>query len=243
MDIVLRIKVAIARFFKNHFNLVKFTVQPEDKYKVLSFSQEGEDIVLKRLFRNKQDGFYVDIGAHHPFRLSNTYLFYKNGWRGINIDPLPESEELFKKYRSEDINLCIGISSTETELKYYMFNEPALNTFNEKEAQRKDGSENKFFIEKVISVQTKRLETILDNYLPKNKRIDFLTIDVEGHDIEVLKSNNWEKYSPKIILVEELRSNISDIIKRSEINHYLNEIGYKLYYRTYNTSFYLKKDK
>ena len=100
----------------------------------LSYSQEGEDLILNRFFNNKENGFYVDVGAHHPRRFSNTYSFYKKGWRGINIDALPGSMVAFNKERPNDINLEIGISKKESELLYYMFNEPALNTFSETEA-------------------------------------------------------------------------------------------------------------
>src|SRR6186713_1276577 len=76
-----------------------------DKYYSISYSQEGEDLILKRFFSEKSGGFYVDVGAHHPKRFSNTYMFYKEGWSGINIDAMPGSMKLFNKVRSKDINL------------------------------------------------------------------------------------------------------------------------------------------
>ena len=87
----------------------------------LSYSQECEDLVLKRIFENKI-GFYVVVGAHHPKLFSNTYLFYKKGWKGINIDALPESMKLFNKMRPRDINIEIGVIEVEDELNYYVFN-------------------------------------------------------------------------------------------------------------------------
>ena len=78
-------------------------------YAVKSYSQEGEDMVLYRIFEKQKSGFYVDIGAYHPKRFSNTYFFYKRGWRGINIEPNPEAIKLFKKYRVGDINLEMGV--------------------------------------------------------------------------------------------------------------------------------------
>jgi hypothetical protein len=101
-----------------------------DGFAVKSYAQEGEDIVLKRIFGGQSTGFYVDVGAHHPMRLSNTYSFYKLGWRGINIEPNPDSFNLFTKYRSKDINLNCGIALDKGNLEYYMFDEPALNTFD-----------------------------------------------------------------------------------------------------------------
>ena len=87
-----------------------------DGYSLKSYSQEGEDMILKRFFEGKQRGFYVDVGSHHPKRFSNTYFFYKTGWRGINIDPMPGSMKLFDKIRTRDINLECGIFESEDEL-------------------------------------------------------------------------------------------------------------------------------
>lgn len=94
-----------------------------------SYSQEGEDLILNRLFANKDKGFYIDIGAHHPYRFSNTYLFYLNGWTGINIDAMPGSMTPFKSKRPKDINLEVPILDKEGIMTYYQFNEPALNGF------------------------------------------------------------------------------------------------------------------
>lgn len=203
-----------------------------------SFSQEGEDMVLKRIFEGKKTGLYVDVGAHHPFRFSNTYFFYKMGWKGINIDPIPGVKDLFDKYRPNDINLDCGISNKEEFSKFYVFNEPALNTFDKLEADSKDGIHNgMFYIVDELNLKTKKLSNILETYLPKDSQIDFLNIDVEGLDYEVLLSNNWELYLPNIILVEELKFDFENL-HVNKIYNFLNDKGYKLICRTYNTSFY-----
>jgi FkbM family methyltransferase len=206
-------------------------------YQNLSYSQEGEDLILNRYFAGKEKGFFVDIGAHHPKRFSNTYIFYLKGWRGLNIDALPGTKNIFDAYRPEDINLELGISEIEGNLTYYSFNEPALNTFDRTEAEKKNGLQH-YFIEKEIKIKTFPISYILNKYLNPNQQIDFLTIDVEGFDLQVLKSNDWEKYKPNIILVEELRTNVEKIMRESEIYKYLISKGYLLHYRTFNTSFY-----
>jgi hypothetical protein len=94
-----------------------------------SWSQEGEDMALRRVFEKEKIGFYVDVGAHHPKRFSNTYFFYRMGWNGINIDAMPGSMKEFDKYRGRDINLELGVAKQEGILNSYVFNEPALNTF------------------------------------------------------------------------------------------------------------------
>lgn len=100
-----------------------------DGYALKSYSQEGEDIILRRFFGLNKKGFYVDVGAHHPKRFSNKYFFYKKGWKGINIDAIPWSMNVFKKVRPRDINIEVPISSKKQKLKYYGFNESALNGF------------------------------------------------------------------------------------------------------------------
>jgi FkbM family methyltransferase len=205
----------------------------------ISYSQEGEDLILKRIFSKKKNGIFIDIGAHHPTRFSNTYIFYLSGWKGINIDPNPGIMDIFNKVRPNDINLELGISKSQDFLTYYQFNEPALNTFSKEEAVLKENQNKGLYkIINQINIKTFPINVILDNYLKKGTIIDFMTIDVEGLDLEVLKSNNWEKYRPTYILVEELRSNITDLISNSEINSFLVDKNYSFYHRTYNTSFY-----
>ena len=193
-----------------------------------SYSQDGEDVVLSAFFedRKKYRGFFVDIGAHHPVRFSNTWLFYRNGWRGINIDPTPKSMRPFRLLRRRDTNLEIGIGRNLTELTFYCFNEPALNTFDEQVAQSRDLG-NPYRIIEILKVPVRPLKAVLDEYLPPNQKIDFLTIDVEGLDLEVLKSNDWLKYKPEYILVEDIYFQPENP-DQSEVYHFLKSKGYKI---------------
>ena len=169
----------------------------------LCYSQNGEDLILNRFLDNKKEGFFVDVGAHHPIRFSNTFLFYKKGWSGINIDAMPGSMAAFNKIRPKDINVEKGIALKNDKLTFYQFNESALNTFSKEEAFSKNKDGYKIIQRNLIEVDT--LENILDKYMPINTKIDFLNIDAEGKDEEVLISNNWVKYKPSYILVEILR--------------------------------------
>ncbi|QUS59321.1 FkbM family methyltransferase [Synechocystis sp. PCC 7338] len=215
-------------------------IYSKEKYNFhnLSFSQEGEDLVLNRLFEQQSKGFYVDVGAHHPQRFSNTYLFYLKGWRGINIDAMPGSMEIFKQLRPEDINLEIAISDNIQELTYYQFNESALNGFSEELSRQRDGIRREYFILNSQKIKTQRLSEILDYYLPQDQVIDFLTIDVEGLDYQVLKSNNWKKYRPSVVLIEMLGYGRLEDLHVTEIGRLMEKEGYKLFARTINTSFY-----
>lgn len=207
-----------------------------DGFAIKSYAQEGEDIVLKRIFSGQSTGFYVDVGAHHPMRFSNTYSFYKLGWSGINIEPNPNSFNLFTKYRSRDINLNYGIAKNKGNLEYYMFDEPALNTFDaEVLNNRKTNTHYKHT--KTIHIDVMPLADMLQQHIPNGIKVDFLSIDVEGLDLEVLISNDWQKYRPNWVLVEQL--NLKDIEHLDfETHHYMKSVGYVLFAKTFNTLFY-----
>lgn len=200
-----------------------------------SYSQDGEDMILKAFYENRKGykGFYVDIGAHHPVRYSNTYYFYNKGWRGINIEPTPTAIKPFKVLRSRDINLNIGVGAVRDNLTFYCFNEPALNTFSEEVAMSVDQKDNKYKIKQRVKVEVLPLRDILDSYLPAGVKIDFMSVDVEGLDFEVLKSNDWDKYSPEYLLVEG-HLEFEDIFSY-DIYQYLQERNYKLVAKTFRT--------
>lgn len=204
-------------------------------YKNESYSQEGEDLILKRYFENVKKGFYVDVGAHHPFRFSNTYIFYKMGWRGINIDAMPGSMVLFNRFRKRDINVECAVSNRVKEIEYYKFDEPALNSFDEKMSKKRE-EESSYKILETVSIKSDRLDNILDKHLSRHeKEIDFLTIDVEGFDYKVLTSINLTMYQPKLILFECVGG-----VEKIRIEQYLYKYGYRFYAKTVNTYFYEK---
>jgi len=200
----------------------------------LSYSQEGEDMILARIFENQSNGFYIDVGAHHPKRFSNTMYFYKQGWRGINIDATPGSMKLFFKERKLDINLEVAISDSNKTLTFHIFDEPALNTFSKDLAKEYINSNHKL-IEK-FEIRTRSLESVLDEYMLFSQKISFLSIDVEGLDFEVIKSNNWEKYRPQVILLEFQKFDIENFLK-SDNYKFMQDSGYRFFGKTYNTVF------
>ena len=211
-----------------------------DSYALKSYSQEGEDMVLRRLFEKQKTGFYVDVGAHHPKRFSNTYFFYKLGWKGINVDAMPGSMTAFNRIRARDINIEKPVSNKKKLLTYYAFNEPALNGFSKELSEERDGK-GSYFVKFTKDIESSTLEEILDNNLPKDQSIDFLSIDVEGLDFNVLRSTNLEKYHPKVILVEILNSSLADI-QISKIYQFLTDAGYELYAKTVNTVIFKHKE-
>lgn len=192
-----------------------------------SYSQEGEDLIVNRLLSGKTKGFYVEVGAHHPFRFSNTYFFYKKGWSGICIDPLPGIKKGFNRWRPRDLFLEVGISSNRGTLEYFMFNEPALNTFDPTIAKERDGLKDYQLIES-RKISTFTLADILKKNITSNQEIDLLSVDVEGLDLEVLKSSDWYEFRPKVIIVECLTTHLEDLDK-DPIYLFLKGKGYMLY--------------
>lgn len=210
-------------------------VYERDRYAhhVLSFAQEGEDCVLDRFFTGKKDGFYVDIGAHHPQRFSNTYRFYLRGWRGINVDPLPGTKRRFDDLRPRDTTLECGVSGSPGALLYHQFAEGALNTFDPVIAKSRATPPVS-----TTHVETLPLADILRRHLPPNQAIDFLTIDVEGLDLEVLRSNDWNAYRPTFVLAEVLRVDDLETLCRSSVVVFMESCGYRPVARTLNTVFF-----
>jgi FkbM family methyltransferase len=204
-----------------------------DIYASESYSQEGEDMILQRIFGRQELGFYVDIGAHHPRRFSNTCLFYRKGWRGINIEPNPAASAAFQKERPRDINLQIGISDQEGKLTYYLFNDPALNSFDRELSDTRIEKSSHYRVIGTKEIAVRRLATVLREHLPPGERIDFLSIDVEGLDMAVLRSNDWDAFRPNVVVVEAVIS-LEDVLD-SEVFHFMKERGYNALAKTVNT--------
>lgn len=195
-------------------------------------------MLLARLFEGKKQGFYVDVGAHHPRRFSNTQYFYRRGWRGINIEPNPEAAKAFQIERPGDINLQAAISDVPGKLTYYVFDEPALNTFDAVLAQSRL-KETSYRLLRETEIPVVRLDALLDLHLPAGASIDFMSIDVEGLDLQVLHSNNWVKYRPQCVLVEALgAANLMEVMS-GELHQLMEVHQYALFAKTYNTLFYM----
>lgn len=174
-------------------------------------------------------------------RFSNTYMFYKKGWNGINIDAMPGSMKIFNKQRKRDINLEMAISDKEEILTYYMFNEPGLNGFSKELSIERDSSKDYEIIGQK-EIKTLPLSKILDKYLPKKQKIDFMNIDVEGLDFQVLKSNNWDKYKPDFILVEIGKRTIDEVLSDPVYKYLINK-NYVLVTKTYRTCIFKRIKK
>lgn len=203
----------------------------------LSYSQEGEDLVLARIFGAHALGVYVDVGAHHPLRFSNTHRFYLQGWRGVNIEPNPDLYEAFRHARPGDINLTCGVSDSYGTLTYYMFDEPALNSFDPELSESRQGGAYKIVETRLLDVVP--LSAILNQCLQPGTPIHFLSVDVEGLDLQVLQSNDWERHRPLCVVAECLQSDVQTVLA-SQVHGFMRAQGYRLFAKTFNSVFYLE---
>jgi FkbM family methyltransferase len=189
-------------------------------------SQLGEDLILSLLLEGKKNGFYIDIGANHPKKFNNTYLLYKSGWRGINIEPNPKKMASFKHQRNRDINLAIGVGPKETMMKYYRFDEDTLNTFDYAFVEKNKKMGHRLL--DTIDVPVKPLSTVFKEYMPLGTNMDVMSLDTEGYDMEVLKSNDWNKYRPKFIIIETLEYKRTELGRRYDdiFTPYMKSVDY-----------------
>jgi FkbM family methyltransferase len=192
------------------------------------YSENGEDIILLSYFEDKPasyKGFYVDIGAHHPIRLSNTQLFYELGWDGVNIDANPGSMRVFNIIRKRDINLESGVSDGHGALDFYVYGAGSNgNTFDKMTVERRNNM-GVGDVKQIIRVNVEPINDILEKHLPKGKHIDFITIDVEGFETRILQSFDFKKYAPDFFLLEDL--GFTGITRRDFIEYQTTPV-YKL---------------
>ena len=207
-----------------------------------SYSQCGEDLIVKFIFDSLSIAkpSYIDIGAHDPFLISNTALFNELGSRGINIDPDDNLLEKFKAVRSEDINLNIGVGPEKSKMELYIMSEKALNTFSKKEAENcvKEGLE-------IIDTKSVDILTLDEIIIKYNNGIfpDFLSLDAEGFDFDILKSINFNQYYPKVICVETISfSKTGKGVKNQELIDFLLSKEYLLYADTHINSIFMHKE-
>ena len=199
-----------------------------------TYSMHGEDLIINNYFKNVKEGIYIDLGCYHPIQYNNTLLLHEKGWKGINVDVSDFSIKLFNFCRPKDLNLNIAVSSKNEAVNlYYQKNLSQLSTLIK--SQSKIAFQGEIKEKKILS---KTLTNILNDSEFKNKKIDFLDLDVEGADLDVLKSLDFSKYSPRLICVEILskdmninKDNFIEInskeIEKSEIYIFLVKKRYK----------------
>jgi len=228
----------------NLFSLKNKLAESFEKEGKKSYAQFGEDLIIDMLFHilGKKKINYLDIGANFPKHYSNTYFFYKRGNTGVCIEPDKELYESYTKIRPRDQVLNIGIGSgMEDEFKdfyYYEGYKKGLNTFSEVRVKE---------IENVLKDKTQKRSVMLSNI---NKIIakyftsvpDLLSIDVEGLDLEIMKSLDFEKYAPSVICCEiNTLNDKNEIVENVDLKQLLLTNGYFEYAHTFINGIYLHK--
>ena len=210
-------------FFNQIFlklNLIHKKILSKKNY----FSFSGVDILIENIFRNQKNGFYIDVGCQHPIKNNNTYLLHKRGWSGINIDLDKDNIDLFNVSRISDDNINIAASNRINEVDLFFFHKKSpINTIDKKTSQFQKAK-----ISSIKKIKTNTLNNIIKSSKYSNKKIDLLSIDVEGHELPVLEGLDFDKYSPNVIVVEYLDLNVSKLeIKNLNIENVINSEIYK----------------
>ena len=214
----------------------------------ISYSLSGIDLLVTHIFQNKKKGFFIDIGCNHPVYNNNTYLLYKKGWRGINVDLDKQSIDLFNIYRKHDFNKNVAVASVSKEVDLYFYhNKSAINTINKTSAEFQ-----KAIPKEVRKITTNTLNSIILASSFADKKVDFLSIDVEGYELEVLKGFDLKKYSPKVIVIEFLDLSLKKLevvnfkiqtVLDSPVYKYMTDNNYTLVNWIHSDLLFVSKDQ
>jgi len=199
---------------------------PGDVYVKRSYSQCGEDLIVDYVFRLRgiTHPSYIDIGANHPYYISNTAIFYERGCSGINIEANPLLMPAFQTHRPEDINLNVGIGDAEATFDFYAMEDNTLSTFSNDERDNMVRAGKKLLRTEKVRLTT--ISTVLAKHFG-DAFPDFLTLDAEGMDFRILQSIDFSKYSPKIICVEAAEySPKGSGARRTELIKFLETKGF-----------------
>ena len=193
------------------------------KYKKISYSFNAVDLIIDYIFKNKNNGFYLDVGSQHPISNNNTYLLFKRGWSGINIDLDKKNIDLFNTARPNDINLNLAISSNVAEKKLYFYHDKSpINTLDKVVSDFQTAS-----VKEIKRIKTTTLNIALQN-LEFNNKIDYMNLDVEGHEMDIFKAFDLSLYKPSIISVEFLDLDMKCLeFKNNDLQRIVNSDLYK----------------
>jgi FkbM family methyltransferase len=206
-----------------------------------SYSIEGEDLIIQRLldavvFKDpSRTGFFMDVGAFHPINHSNTYLLYRKGWRGVNVEPNPQYINDFLRERPEDVTLNVGLSDQSGKLTYHLFDEAMLNGFLPSSLVDYHVSQGRRHLGEV-PVDCLSVRDFLDRYATRD--IDVLNLDIETYEPAVLRAWDWNARRPKLICVEIHALSVTDVMK-SEITDILANQGYLLMSRVFQSAMFI----
>jgi len=193
------------------------------KYKKISYSLNAVDLIIDYIFKNKKNGFYLDVGSQHPISNNNTYLLFKRGWSGINIDLDKKNIDLFNTARPNDKNLNLAISSDVAEKNLYFYHDKSpINTLDKVVSDFQAAT-----VKEIKTIKTTTLDITLQS-LKLNNKIDYMNLDVEGHEMEIFKAFDLSLYKPSVISVEFLDLNMKYLeFKNNDLQRIVNSDLYK----------------
>jgi FkbM family methyltransferase len=170
---------------------------------LISYAQNYEDVVLERCFKHIPTGFYIDVGAWDPFEHSVTHHFYERGWRGINIEPNPEYFERLRRDRTRDINLRLVLGETDQESQTFtILKGSGISTLRSLSVDYLQNLDARGYAQEPVEVSTVTLASVCRDHVPEGTEIDFLKIDVEGWESKVLRGHDWDRWRPKVLVIE-----------------------------------------
>ncbi len=195
------------------------------KYRKVSFSFNAVDLIVDYIFKDQIQGIYMDIGSQHPISNNNTYLLYKRGWNGINIDLDKKNIDLFNISRPSDINLNYAISDTNEYTNLYFYHDSSpINTLNKNVSDYQKAT-----VKKIKKIETHTLDSILKK-IDFKKKLDYMNIDVEGYENRVLEGFDISKYKPNVVSVEYLDLKMKNLeFKNNNINNLFNSNLYNYF--------------
>lgn len=214
--------------------------QLDDPYAKVSYGQQGEDLILERLFLRMLDrdprkelGFYMDVGAYHPKAHSTTALLYEHGWSGICVDMSPQTVELFRAGRPRDSIWNVAISDEPGEMTAYLADDISLMNTVEKDAVPGYGH----YTEQTVKVET--LSRILDKE-GVDRTVDYMNIDIEGAELRALNGLDFTRHAPTVVSIE---IHGQDLVKatESEIFRFLIDKGYRCVGSSVITYFFVRE--
>lgn len=208
-----------------------------------SYAQAGEDIIVDFIFDSLKirDMSYLDIGANHPWQLSNTYYFYQKGFRGVCVEPDFELCELIRRHRPEDICLNIGVGlDNKTSADFYVMDPHTLSTFSKRETEVYQQHYPWTKVVEIKKIKLSPINEIIKQHLPKP---NFISIDTEGLDFAILKSLNFTQTRPEVVCVETAVYEGSNLLRKSqELIKFMAHQDYFVYADTFTNTIFVDKE-
>ena len=209
----------------------------------VSYAQCGEDLIISGIFASLgvADPTYLDLGAHHPTYLSNTYYFYLRGGKGVCVEPDPALFGDFQKKRGRDTCLNVGVGAqTLPDAEFFLMSASTLNTFSGEEARRIE-ADTPHRIVRTARIPVVSVNQIIKEYF--QERPDFVSLDIEGMDMEILQAFDFGRWHPMVFCVEtvvfsERRSGASKV---GEVAAFMESQGYFVYADTYINTIFVDK--